>query len=116
LKAIERAKDESYVKRDKDALNRIYADDYLAINALGGTSSKSDVLKFTDSIVYESHVSSDITVREFSDFAIVTGTYSFKYKKPAVGDDSGQYRYTSVYVRRADQWQIAAEQFTRIKK
>lgn len=41
---------------------------------------------------------------------------TFKYKKPARGDDSGQYRYTTVYVLRSGQWQIVADQFTRIKK
>jgi ketosteroid isomerase-like protein len=119
LREMERLKDEAYTKGDKDAFSRIYADDYVATNAAGGTSNKQDLIKFNTGlgqVLYESHTSTDITVRAFTDFAIVTGTYTFKYRKPAHGDDSGQYRYTSVYVLRSSQWQIAADQFTRIKK
>jgi uncharacterized protein (TIGR02246 family) len=116
---IERLKDEAYAKGDKDAFDRIYADDYVAVNAAGGTSNKQDLMKFNTGlgrVMYETHNSSEINVRVFSDSAVVTGTYSFKYKKPAHGNDSGQYRYTSVYVNRAGKWQIVADQFTRIKK
>ena len=119
LREMERLKDEAYTKGDKDAFNRIYADDYLAINAAGGTSNKQDLIKFNtglSQVLYESHTSTDLAIRPFTDFAIVTGSYSFKYKKPARGDDSGQYRYTTVYVLRSGQWQIVADQFTRIKK
>jgi uncharacterized protein (TIGR02246 family) len=116
---IERLKDEAYAKGDQDAFDRIYADDYVAINAAGGTSNKQDLMKFNTGlgrVMYDTHSSSEINVRVFSDSAVVTGTYSFKYKKPARGDDSGQYRYTSVYVSRAGKWQIVADQFTRITK
>jgi uncharacterized protein (TIGR02246 family) len=119
LRDLERLKDEAYTKGDKDAFNRLYADDYVAINAAGGTSNKQDIIKFNTrlgQVLYESHTSTDIAIRTFTDFAIVTGTYAFKYKKPARGDDSGQYRYTAIYVVRAGQWQIVAEQFTRIKR
>ena len=119
IREMERLKDQAHVTGDKDAFSRIYADDYVAINATGGTSNKRDLIKFNTGlgqVLYESHTSSDITVRAFTDFAIVTGTYSFKYKKPARGDDSGQYRYSTIYALRSGQWQIVAEQFTRIKK
>jgi hypothetical protein len=119
VREMERLKHEAHTKGDKDAFNRIYADDYVAINAAGRTSNKQDLIKFNTGlgqVLYESHTSTDMTIRSFTDFAIVTGTYTFKYKKPARGDDSGQYRYTTVYVLRSGQWQIVAEQFTRIKK
>lgn len=119
LRQMEQLKDEAHVKGDKDTFNRIYADDYLGINAAGGTSNRQDVIEFNTGlgqVMYESYVSTNITVRPFADFAIVTGTYTFKYKKPARGNDSGQYRYTNIYARRSGQWQIVAGQFTRIKK
>jgi len=119
LRQMERLKDEAYVKGDIDALNRIYADDYIAINAGGATSNKNDLIKFNTGfgqVIYESHTSSEISVRLFGDVAVITGTYNFKYKKPARGNDSDQYRYTSIYALRSGHWQVVADQFTRIKK
>ena len=119
LREMERLKDEAHVKGDKDAFDRIYANDYVGINAAGGTSTKQDLIKFNtgfSQVMFESHTSNVMAVRAFTDIALVTGTYTFKYKKPARGDDSGEYRCTTVYALRSGKWQIVAEQFTRVKK
>jgi ketosteroid isomerase-like protein len=118
LTRLEREKDAAYLHGDKAAIERIYGDDYIGINARGGTSSKKDIIDFITMRggAYESYSSQDITVRVFGDTAVVTGSYSFKYSKVIEGNDDNQYRYTNIYVKRQAGWQIVAAQFTRIDK
>ena len=118
LTRLEREKDEAYLHGDKAAIDRIYADEYVGINARGGSSSKKDIIDFITMRggAYESYSSQDITVRVFGDTAVVTGSYSFEYSKTIEGNDDNQYRYTNIYVKRQAGWQIVAAQFTRIDK
>lgn len=115
---LEQEKDEAHESGDKVAFERIYADDYVAINGRGGVSNKRDVVEFntTRGAMYESYTSEDIAVRVFGDTAVVTGRYRYKYKKPIKAKDDNPYRYTNVYVKRQAGWQIVAAQFTRIEK
>ena len=118
LMRLEKQKDEAHLRADKAAFERLYADDYVAINGLGGFVTKKDVLDFntTQGSMYEICSSEDIKVRVFGDTAVVTGRYRFKYRKPIEGKDDDQYRYTNIYVKRESGWQIAAAQYTRIDK
>lgn len=115
---LEREKDEAYLHGDKAAIERLYADDYVGINARGGFASKTDIINFITirGGAYDAYASQEITVRVFGDTAVATGQYSFTYSKALEGKDDNHYRYTHIYVKRPAGWQIVAAQFTRIDK
>ena len=114
---LEREKDSAYERGDKVTLDRIYADDYIAITAAGTNVTKKEILGFfTRSKIFESHRSEDISVRIFGDTAIVTGLQKRKFARDIKPGGEDFIRYTHIYVRRQGEWKIVAAQFTIIKK
>ena len=88
---------------DRAALNRIIADDFLGTGPMGTTVSKTDVIPAEGSGGHGLAISGlDIKVRVFGDTAIVTGR-----GVPKV-NDRPELRFTIVFVKRADRWQIVA--------
>ena len=117
LLRLEREKDKAHQEGDTSALARIYADDYVAVTANGGNTSKKEVLEFFPRAkVFESHRSEDISVRVFGDTAVVTGLLKRKFYKGTKPGGEDSLRYTNVYVKRAGEWKIVAAHFTRMKK
>lgn len=114
---LERIKDGAYRRGDKDTLDRIYADDYVAVAALGNFTTKKEVLGiFVRPDIYEAYESDEIKVRVFGDSAAVTGRLKFRYYKGITPANKDQFRYTNIYVRQQGRWRIVAAQFTRIEK
>jgi ketosteroid isomerase-like protein len=114
---LEREKDKAYERGDKAALDRIYADDYIAIAANGNNITKKEVLGiFVRPNIYETHRSEDISVRVFGDTAIVTGRQKRKFYKDIKPGGEDALRYTNFYVKQQGVWKIVAAQFTWIKK
>ena len=113
LTRIEREFGETLTRRDAAALDRLMADDFLAINPLGRELTKAQVLAEFASPDYEieSLRNEDIRVRVFGDAAVATarGVVKGRYKGQ---DASGQFRYTRVWIRRGGRWQAVAAQST----
>ena len=88
---------------DREVLNRIIADDFLGTGPTGTTVSKTDVIPAEGSGGHGLAISGlDIKVRVFGDTAIVTGR-----GVPKV-NDRPELRFTVVFVKRADRWQMVA--------
>jgi ketosteroid isomerase-like protein len=88
---------------DREVLNRIIADDFLGTGPMGTTVSKTDVIPAEGSGGHGLAISGlDIKVRVFGDTAIVTGRGVPKVK------DRPELRFTVVFVKRADRWQMVA--------
>jgi ketosteroid isomerase-like protein len=116
LSRLEREKDKAHQQGDTPALARIYADDYMAVTANGGTMFKKEILEFFPGrSVFESHRSEDISVRVFGETAVVTGLLKRKFIKDAKPGGEDSLRYTNIYVNRGGEWKIVAAQFTRMK-
>lgn len=114
---LEREKDRAYEKGDKDMLDRIYSNDYVAITSNGGNTTKKEILDFFPRPqIFETHRSGDITVRVFGDTAIVTGRLRRKFYKDIKPGGEDYLRYTNIYVKQQGLWKIVAAQFTWIKK
>ena len=95
-------------RQDRAALNRIIADDFLGTGPRGTTVSKKDVIPREGSAA-EGHGLSisgqDIKVRVFGDTAIATGRGVPKTQEQ---EERPELRFTIVFVRRADSWQMVA--------
>ena len=90
-------------KIDRAVLNKIIADDFLGTGPRGTIVSKTDVIPPEGSGGHGLALSGqDIKVRVFGDTAIATGRGVPK------AQDQPELRFTVVFVRRADRWQMVA--------
>ena len=90
-------------RTDRAALNRIIADDFLGTGPRGTTLSKTDVIPGEGSGGHGLAITGlDIKVRVFGDTAIATGRGVPKVQ------DRPELRFTVVFVKRADRWQMVA--------
>lgn len=113
IKELIRRWDEALVKRDVDFINSIVAEDFSYIDAGGELQNKRQHLALIKSPDLElmSINSSDVTVRLYKDtaVAIAKGTIQGKYKTQPFKNN---YRYSDVWVKRRDVWQVVATQVT----
>jgi ketosteroid isomerase-like protein len=102
------------LQRDIPALEKIWADDYVFVNASGEVLTKAQRLANAksgattlDSIKEEEN----ITVRVYQNSAVATSRVTIKGQysgQPA----SGQYRSTHVWVKGPEGWQLVSNQLT----
>jgi ketosteroid isomerase-like protein len=93
--------------QDRAALNRIIADDFLGTGPMGRTVSKTDVIprEGTGAGAHGLFISGqDLKARVFGDAAIVTGRGVPKAQQ----SERPELRFTLVFVKRADRWQMVA--------
>ena len=93
--------------QDRAALNRIIADDFLGTGPRGTTVSKTDVIprEGTGAGGHGLFISGqDLKARVFGDTAIVTGRGVPKSQQ----SERPELRFTIVYLKRADRWQMVA--------
>jgi ketosteroid isomerase-like protein len=96
-------------------IDRLLADDYLGISALGMLETKSDVLALTRGgtrKITELDIS-DVKIRIYGDTAVVTSKVDLVGKSEG-RDISGRYRYTRVYTNRGGQWKIVSFESSRM--
>ena len=90
-------------KVDRAALNRIIADDFLGTGPMGSTVTKTDVIPGEGTGAHGLAITGkDINARVFGDTAIITGRGVPKVQ------DRPEMRFTVVFVKRADRWQMVA--------
>jgi ketosteroid isomerase-like protein len=106
------------LQRDIPALEKIWADDYVFVNATGDVLTKAQRLANAksgatklDSINEEEN----ITVRVYQNSAVATSrvTIKGKYSGQPIG---GQYRSTHVWVKGSEGWQLVANQLTALQR
>ena len=103
--------DQSLMSADIDALDRVFADDYVQYDAAGRAFSKQEVLASLSSgrVRYPVIQSTGRRIRMFGDMAIVHGSESDEVE--AEGSRvSVRYLYMDVVCRRDGRWQIVGSQ------
>jgi ketosteroid isomerase-like protein len=95
----------SVQRKDLDALNQIWADEYLGTAPNGRVVSKADLMAAVKggAIELENIEFDDMKLRLFGNIGVVTGRAEVKAR--VSGEDfSGAYRGTGIFVKREDGW------------
>jgi len=110
---LDRAWNEAYHRRDVEALRRILAEDWTAIDGAGLIISKQQLLERVASSPeqFDRLEFDEFSLRLFHDAAIVTGRLTVKGRKED-GGVSLRQRFTRVYVKRDNVWWAVATQVT----
>ena len=115
LTKVENGWAEATVKRDVGALQKLYADEYVATDPMGSVYTKAQDIASLQSgdFTLASFKLEDLKVQSHGSVAVVTGRNTIKgtYKgKPM----DGAYRFTDVFVKRDGRWQVVATQATMV--
>lgn len=115
--ALEDARNNAIVNGDAKALDQLTSDDYTFINLRGGVQLKPEIIKgfASGSYHYQSRDITELKVRVYGNAAVVTGRSTQKGVEDG-RDNSGDYRFTRVYVKQSGRWQTVAYQATTIAK
>jgi ketosteroid isomerase-like protein len=102
------------LQRDIPALEKIWADDYVFVNASGEVRTKAQRLanlKSGATALESINEKENITVRVYQNSAVATSrvTIKGKYSGQPTG---GQYRSTHVWVKGPEGWQLVSNQLT----
>lgn len=113
--ALRREITEAIRARDRETLERIYADDFTHTHAVGRIDNKAQRIAalVSGEPTIESAGADDVNIRIYgATTAIVMGQSTVRSQ--GENQSPTQYRFIAVYVRRAKRWQIVASQATRI--
>ncbi len=112
---LEQERAQAVVKSDTAFLDQTTTDDFTSVNPRGALRTKAQVLADIKSgeIKITSNELDDLQVRIYGDTAVLTGRSTQKGQLQGQ-DNSGQFRFTRVYVKREGRWKSAAFQSTRI--
>ena len=95
---------------DAEAIDRLYSEDFLAINADASYSDKQEAVEIVEAGWYVEEIINDETrVRQFGDTAVITGRS--KYVDPE-GDRTSVVRHTMIWVKEDGRWQMVGWQGT----
>lgn len=100
---------------DSSAIERLYHEDFLSINADGSTSTKQEVVEIVEQGVFpvsEEVSNEDALVRRFGDIAIITGRSEFV--DPA-DELTTEVAHTQTWVNEDGQWQMVGWQGTPVE-
>jgi ketosteroid isomerase-like protein len=103
---------DAQVKRDRSALERLWADDYLYTHSNGAVMTKAEDIADTMSgeMTWTAAKLDDLRVRLYGEVGIVTGRLTMEGR--AAQYASGPRRFTDVFVRRSGRWQLVGGQTT----
>lgn len=110
----ERIWTEAIKNRDRQALDRLLADDFIFTDDEGNVYDKARYISAITNLIHVTAYTVDqTTVHQYGDVGVVagrwTGTQTIEGK-----DASGAFRFTDTFVRRPGGWQGVASQDTRI--
>jgi ketosteroid isomerase-like protein len=108
---------DAIIHRNSSAMDKLLADDYIAITANGTLQSKDQTLATMRSgtLHFASIEFSDRKVRFYGQTALVTSRAEVNGTTPE-GDVSGSYRFTRVYVKdEHGAWRIVSFEASRIR-
>jgi len=106
---------EAIVRGDVAALEDILSDDLTYTHATAVFETKGEFIAKLKSgqLKYESFAPEDLRVRVFGETGVLTGVARVKVQ--VKGEQlSFQMRFTDVYVKKGDRWQMVAWQATRL--
>jgi ketosteroid isomerase-like protein len=106
------------LQRDVSALEKIWADDYVFVNASGDVVTKAQRLanvKSGATKLESINKEENIAVRVYQNSAVATSRVAIKGKYGGEST-SGQYRSTHVWVKGPEGWQLVANQLTALQR
>jgi ketosteroid isomerase-like protein len=106
----------AYVKRDAAPLEKILAEEYIAVSGNGGSYSKAQTIEGlkNDTATYEYSTPYDMDFRFYDDAVVVIGRTKEKGKAQNGTEFTVEYRWTDVFVKKNGRWQCVAAQVVRI--
>jgi reactive intermediate/imine deaminase len=108
--------DAAIVAGDANALDKIFADEFVYTNPDGEVRDKAQQLAFARSgdLKLESGTSDQVKMRVYGNMAVMTGRFTakgqFKGKSLEINE-----RYTAVWIKQNGRWRLVAEQGNLIK-
>jgi len=99
-------------KKDRAALERLLADDYLYTHSNGSVLNKTQEIaeSMSSDVQWTDSKFADLKVRMFGDVAVLTGRQTIQ--GTAKGYVPGPRRITDIFVKRSGRWQWARGQAT----
>ena len=99
-------------KKDRAALERLLADDYLYTHSNGSVLNKAQEIaeSMSSDVQWTDSKFADLKVRVFGDVAVLTGRQTIQ--GTAKGYVPGPRRITDIFVKRSGHWQWAGGQAT----
>lgn len=115
LEALNRRWMESYVNGDVAFLEQHLAQDYVSIFPDGAVLDKKGEIEalMSGAVALQEMHASEMTVRVYGDAAVITGQSTIRARVKG-RDESGQFRFTDVWIKQGEQWLAVASQVTRI--
>ena len=109
--ALENRRIEAMTSGDVEALGEILADDLIYTHTTARLDTKASFIEAIASGTtnYKSVERKNVEVRDLGDTAVVTGHARFH-----VGNNKFEARFTDVYAKRNNAWQMVAWQSTRL--
>ena len=113
LKLLEDEWTNSYLRGDRQAFDRIVADDFTRTDESGKSATKSEekeLVQAPPATVKVSLTNEDIQVRVYDSAAVVTG----RIVSTVQDSLSFQSRFTDTFIKRGGHWQVVARHYSRI--
>src|SRR5439155_22734091 len=109
---LEQAATDAQFKKDRPALERLLADDYLYTHSNGSVLNKTQEIAeaMSSDVQWTDSKFADLEVRIFGDVAVLTGQQTVQ--GTAKGYVPGPRRITDMFVKRSGRWQWAGGQAT----
>jgi uncharacterized protein (TIGR02246 family) len=113
LRQLDQERIQAQIGADAEALDRLYAEDFLGIGPSGTARTKAQVIAdFTSgNLRFQSITTDDVQWRVYGDTAVETG------RSTMIGEDRGKAvprdnRFTRVWVKRQGRWQLVANHYS----
>jgi ketosteroid isomerase-like protein len=115
LEELNRRWMQSYVTGDVEFLQDHVADEYVSTFPDGSVLDKQGEIDALASgaVALSEMRASAMKVRVYGDAAVITGQSTIKARVQG-RDESGEYRFTDVWIKQMDRWVAVASQVTRI--
>ena len=109
---LEQAVTDAQFKKDRAALERLLADDYLYTHSNGSVLNKAQEIaqSMSSDVQWTDSKFADLKVRSFGDVAVLTGQQTIQ--GTAKGYVPGPRRITDIFVKRSGHWQWVGGQAT----
>jgi ketosteroid isomerase-like protein len=113
LRELDRQWADLAVRGDAAAYDRLTDEQHIATHASGQLVTRAQERSYlaTSASRFAAITTDDVRVRVDGDTAVILGRVTVKMRTGA----EGQYRYTTVWLKRSDRWRLVAEQHTRIE-
>lgn len=102
---------QAYVKKDSDALSRIYGDDYTSTDSSGNVRTKADELRDVRATGGDTLVDGKydiVAVRRWGNIAVATGKGDLTWRSSAGKTSKSTYYSFNVFEQRDGEWRYVA--------